>query len=209
MRCAIAFPGATAPKSEQTRRTASFGRVGRLPARAGLVREHGFTLLEVLTAIALLSVALLSTAQLLGATATAVHAARLSTTAATLAAARMEELRSLTWGFDVSGAPVSDVTTNLATGQPSLTGGGLTPSPPGTLDQNTAGYVDFLDANGTWVSAGPAVPPNAIFVRRWAIETPADGSSDSLVLRVVVRPVAFHSARGESRLLTLRTRLAR
>jgi hypothetical protein len=94
----------------------------------------------------------------------------------------------------------------------------LTFSPPGALDENTPGFVDFLDDRGRWVSAGPAAPPAAVFVRRWSIEPPADGSPDSLVLQVLVRPVVEDVpaagrrpviGRSEGRLLTLRTRVAR
>jgi prepilin-type N-terminal cleavage/methylation domain-containing protein len=181
------------------------------------MNARGFTLVEVLTALVLLSAALLSTAQLLVTTGAVVHAARLSTSTATLAAARMEELRSLTWGFDSAGNPVTDTSTNLALERPGSSGAGLTPSPSGALDQNISGYADFLDAAGRWVSAGPSIPPRAVFVRRWAIEPPADGSPDSLVLRVLVRAVVDDGRDGrsvtggvrESRLTTLRTRVAR
>jgi hypothetical protein len=130
----------------------------------------------------------------------------------------MEELRSLMWGFDSDGIAVTDRTTDLASQRPGPGGSGLSPSPPGALEQNTPGFVDFVDASGRWVSSGPAVPPAAAFVRRWAIETPADGSPDSLVIQVLVRPIVEDAgsagrrpavSRGEARLLILRTRVAR
>ena len=179
---------------------------------------RGFTLVEVLAALGLLAAAALSVAQLIVVTSRAVHAARLQTTTAALAVSRLEELRSLTWGFDAAGNPVEDRSTNLASASPGSDGTGLSLSPPGTLDHNTAGFVDFFDRRGRWVSAGPAVPRDAAFVRRWSIEAPADGASDSLVIAIVVRAVVDDtraggrppaSGRGETRLLTLRTRVAR
>ena len=55
--------------------------------------ERGFTLVEVLTALALLVVVALSAAQLLAATAASIRVARMKTTASALAATRLESLR--------------------------------------------------------------------------------------------------------------------
>ena len=168
--------------------------------------------------LALLAAAALSVAQLMVLTTRSVQAARLQTAAITLAASRMEELRSLAWGFDAAGNSVTDVTTSLASERPGTDGTGLAPSPPGALDENTPGFVDFLDGSGRWISAGPGAPPTAKFVRRWAIERPADGSPDTVVIQVLVRPIVEDAAAGgrrpaagrvEGRLLTLRTRVAR
>jgi prepilin-type N-terminal cleavage/methylation domain-containing protein len=178
--------------------------------------DRGFTLIEVLASLAIVSAAVISGAQLLTATGTTVHAARLQTCAVALATARMEELRSLAYTLDPAGAPLTDGSTNLSTDPPATGGPGLTPSPPGALEQNTSGYVDFLDAGGRWLSAGPSVPARAAFVRRWSIDQPADGSPDSLVLQVIVRPIVEDTSvnrariiggRGEARLITLVTRV--
>lgn len=182
------------------------------------MQDRGFTLVEVLVTLGLVAGAALTVAQLSAITARDLRIARLQTSTAALAASRVEELRSLEWSFDASGAPIEDLSTNLASESPGSDGRGLAPSPAGALDENTAGYVDFLDAHGRWVSSGPAAPSTAAFVRRWAIERIADGSPDSLVIQVVVRPVAEDAprsgrrpafARGETRLLSLRTRVAR
>ena len=182
------------------------------------MRDRGFTLVEVLVTLSLVVGATLSLAQLTVLTVRDLRIARLQTSTAALATSRLEELRSLEWSFDATGAPVEDLSTNLASESPASGGSGLAPSPARALEENTAGYVDFLDAHGRWVSSGPDVPGDAAFVRRWAVERPADGSADSLVIQVVVRPVtedvprfgrrpAF--ARGETRLLSVRTRVAR
>jgi len=182
------------------------------------MRARGFTLIEVVIALALLAAATLSVAQLIVATTRAVQTGRIRTAAVTLAASRLEELHSLTWALDAAGNSVTDSSTNLASEQPGTGGTGLAPSPPGALDENTSGFVDFLDGGGRWLSAGPAAPPGAIFVRRWAIEPAVDASPDTLAIQVVVRPIVEDAisggrrpatARVEARLLTLRTRVAR
>ncbi len=181
------------------------------------MRENGFTLVEVLAALGVLCAAALATAQLIVVTSGAVHAARLQTSTVALSAARMEELRSLAWGYDSAGNPVSDRSTNLASEPLRSDGAGLALSPPGALDQNTHGFVDFLDYGGRWISAGPAPPPGAAYVRRWSIEAPSDGSSDTLVIQVLTRPIAEDATtaarrpsvgRAEARLLSLLTRVA-
>ncbi len=178
--------------------------------------DRGFTIIEVVVALALFAIAALSIAQLFVVTSEGMRVARLQTDTVSLAAARMEQLRSLAWTFDSVGNPVSDLSTNLSTAPPRSDGGGLRLSPPGALEQNTAGFVDFLDARGRWISSGPAPPPAAVYVRRWSIEMPPDGAADSLVLQVLVRPVGEDAmaggrrplrARGEARLLSLRTRM--
>src|SRR5688500_20212226 len=61
---------------------------------------------------------------------------RISTTA--MAEQKMEQIRSLTWAFDLSGTglPVSDTTTNLSVYPLTPNGSGLNPSPSDALDQN-------------------------------------------------------------------------
>lgn len=183
----------------------------------GGMHDRGFTLVEVLTALGVLSAAALSLAQLIVVTSGAVHLARLQTSTVTLSAARMEELRSLTWSFDSTGSPVSDLSTHLASEPPRSNGTGLRLSPAAALEQNTAGFVDFLDGGGRWISAGPAAPPGAAYVRRWSIEAPADGAVDTLVIQVLTRPIVEDAAlfsrrpsvgRAEARFLTLLTRVA-
>ena len=141
------------------------------------MRQEGFTLAEVLTAMALLVIAALSTAQLFAATAAAIRVARMKTSAATLAAARLEMLR-------IDPAPVL--------------------SPSDSLDRDSAGFAEFLDADGRPAAAGAA------FVRRWAVE-PMPGAENVLVVQVLVRPVADDAAgerasRAQVRLVTIRRR---
>ena len=181
------------------------------------MHQRGFTLLEVLIAIAILGAAALITGRFLAVTTSAMAVSGAQTSTAALALTRMEQLRALSWTFDSAGAPLSDSLTDLSTSPPSHGGSGLSPSPGTALQENTPGFVDFLDARGEWVGTGTQPPRNAMFVRRWSIDLPSGTSGDALVLQVVVRRVvddlgaarAAGGARGESRFVTIKTRLAR
>jgi prepilin-type N-terminal cleavage/methylation domain-containing protein len=175
--------------------------------------QRGFTLMEVLVALGILCVAALGGIQLLTVATGMMARARLQATAASLAAARMEQLRGLQFEFDMAGLRLTDLSTNLAADPPVPGGPGLTAS-GASLDANVAGHVDYVDRNGVWVGAGTTPPTGAVFVRRWSVE-PVGGSSDLLALQVLVRPVASGApggaarSAGEVRLLTLRARLLR
>ena len=58
-----------------------------------------------------------------------------------MAEQKMEQIRSLTWGFDTAGQglPVSDTTTNLAVYPFTSSGTGLNPSPANSLEENVTG----------------------------------------------------------------------
>lgn len=184
--------------------------------------EHGFSLIEVLVSIGLLTVVSLSVGQLFAVATTANLNARGQTSTAILAAQKMEQLRGLTWGFDVAtglGLPLSDTATDLSTDPASATGGrGLNPSPAGTLDSNTPGYVDYLDARGNWVGTGAAPPPGTIYIRRWAVEPLPTNPNNTLVLQVLVttlRREIRHTGSGprqrlmdDTRLVSVKTRKA-
>src|SRR5688500_3929728 len=101
-------------------------------------------------ATALMAVALISLAQLFAISTTNNVASRYSTMAAILAEQKMEQLRGLTWGFDLLNLPLSDLSTNVAAFEATglcaeATAGagvGLSPSPGNTLAANVNGYVD-------------------------------------------------------------------
>ena len=154
-------------------------------------RDDGFTVLEVLIAMLLLAIMALGVAQLFGVAIQATSSARHQTTTTTLAAQKMEQLRALTWGFDTSGTglPVSDTTTDLSVEPAGSTGNGLNPSPPGSLNANTVGYVDYLDARGQNVGSGGAPPPAALFIRRWSITPLPTNPNNTLILQVLVTTV--------------------
>jgi prepilin-type N-terminal cleavage/methylation domain-containing protein len=162
-------------------------------------RHHaGFTLIEVLIAIALLAAIAIGVVHLLGIGVAAGRDARFHTSTTILAAAKLEELRSLVWSFARApgpAAPRSDTSTDLSAAFPSSTGPGLSASPPGTLAANVAPYVDYLDHQGRWIGNGPAPPAGAVFIRRWSIvPLPADPAR-AVILSVLVTTVAEGRAR--------------
>ena len=190
-------------------------------ARAESNSTSGFSLVEVLISMGLLTVVSLGVAQLFAMSAQANIVAKGSTSTTALAEQKLEQLRALTWGFDADGLglPVSDTSTNLAVYPPQANGSGLNPSPPTALDQNTAGFVDYLDAGGTYVGTGSSVPSAAVYIRRWSIQPLPTNPNNTLVLQVLVTPVVNEQSRsaangprgrmpGDARLVSVKTRKA-
>lgn len=185
------------------------------------LRRHatGFTLVEVLVALALLTVIATGVAVLFAVAIRDARAARDQTTTVVLASQKMEQLRSLTWGLDTAGAVVSDLTTDLSRSPPDASGSGLSPSPAGVLDVNTPGFVDFLDSRGQWTGTGSVAPPAATYIRRWSIEPLASDPANSLLFQVLVTTRMRDSTTGaggparsrradEALLVTIKTRKA-
>jgi prepilin-type N-terminal cleavage/methylation domain-containing protein len=183
--------------------------------------SRGFSLIEVVMAMGLLTVVSLGVAQVLALTTRANLMARGATSTTSMAQQKLEALRSLTWGFDLQGQglPFSDTTTNLTVSPPAHNGSGLNPSPSDSLEQNTSGFVDFLDANGAWVGTGTTPPRSAVYIRRWSIVPLPTNPNNTLVVTVLVTPVASEMARttsaftrtrmaGDAMLITVRTRKA-
>jgi hypothetical protein len=169
----------------------------------------------------LLTVVSMGVAQVLALSTRANLMARGATSTTSMAQQKLEELRSLTWGFDLQGMglPLSDTTTNLTVFPPAHNGSGLNPSPADSLEQNTSGFVDFLDGNGAWVGTGTTPPGSAVYIRRWSIVPLPTNPNNTLVVTVLVTPVASEMARvtsafsrtrmaGDAMLITVRTRKA-
>jgi len=157
----------------------------------GIRGERGFSLLEVLTATTILTVALAALAQLFAISTRANANAKTTGYAAVLAEQKMEQLRSLSFGFDTLGLPVTDTTTkvNVAPGaSDELIGGkGLTPSPSRALAINSDGYCDFVDrAGNTLVAVGTTPPNGTVYIRRWSIEPLPTNPNNTLVIQVLV-----------------------
>jgi type II secretory pathway pseudopilin PulG len=167
-----------------------------LAASASSNRESGFSLIEVLLATGLMAFALVSLAQLFALSTRNNVAARYSTLASMLAEQKMEQLRALTWGFDLLNLPLSDLSTNVAafeaTGSCAAanTGAsvGLTPSPSNTLQANVDGYVDYVDENGCGLGGGTVLPANTVYIRRWSIEPLPTNPNNTVILQVLVTP---------------------
>lgn len=170
----------------------------------------------------LLTAVSLGIAQLFAASTRANLAARTRTSTTTMAEQKMEQIRSLTWGFDTDGLglPVSDTTTNLTVYPLTPTGSGLNPSPGNALEQNTPGFFDFLDAAGNWVGTGAQIPGAAAYLRRWSITPLPTNPNNTLVIQVLVTPLANEQARvaspftrtrmlGDALLVSVKTRKAK
>ena len=156
-------------------------------AKSSFSNQRGFSLLETLVATTLMTVALASLAQLFLISTKANQSARLTTTASVLAQQKMEQLRGLTWGFDMIGLPLSDTTSDLTVVPEQPQGGpGLTPSPEGSLQRNVDGYCDFLDGRGQPLGGGSIAPPNTVYVRRWSVEPLPTNPNNTLILQVMV-----------------------
>src|SRR5688572_10383899 len=124
-------------------------------ARSSFSSASGFSLVEVMIATGILATALISLAQLFAISTTSNMSSRSTTFATVLAEQKMEELRALTWGFDSSGLPMTDTTSDTADVDDATTGGtGLTPSPGTALQENTDGYVDYVDMLGNKLGGG-------------------------------------------------------
>ncbi len=149
--------------------------------------NEGFSILEVLVAIAVLSVALVGLAQLFALSRRANASAKNTTFASLLAQQKMEQLRGLTWGFDTLGLPLTDTTTNLAVVPESATGGvGLTPSPAGSLGRNVDGYCDYVDRNGNVLGGCGSTNASASYIRRWSVEPLPSNPNNTIALQVLV-----------------------
>jgi len=190
----------------------------RSPAEAGHYGSRGFSLIEVMVATTVFVVGVVGLAPLFLLAARATSLARTTTYAAVLAQEKMEQLRSLSWGFDAFNQPISDTTTDVTSEPEALAGGtGLSPSPADALSRNTAGYCDFVDANGRSLGGGTTPPAGAAFVRRWSIEPLSANPDHTIVIQVLVmrlRAGAIERRSGaarqpeEARIVSVKTRRA-
>jgi type II secretory pathway pseudopilin PulG len=169
-------------------------------AQARSTSSSGFSLVEVLISMGILTAVSLGVAQLFALSTRATFVARGQTSTTAMAEQKMEQLRALTWGFDTDGQglPLSDTSTNLAVDPLSANGAGLNPSPSSSLEANTPGYVDFLDAHGTYVGTGSTPPGTAVFIRRWAVTPLPTNPNNTLVLQVLVTTVNRERVRDTS-----------
>jgi type II secretory pathway pseudopilin PulG len=182
--------------------------------------EAGSTLVEVLVATCIMATGILAMAQMFTLSTSSNISARFNTFTTVLAEQKLEQLRSLAWGFDTQGLPVSDFSTDTSVSPETPTGGrGLQPSPGPTLRDNTPGYVDHLDGNGRIVANSAVAPNNAVYTRRWSIEPLPTNPNNTLILQVLVFPMAARDEDGtgvvldrrnlEARLVTVKTRKSR
>jgi len=183
--------------------------------------SRGFSLIEVVVAMGLLTMVSLGVAQLFAASTRVNIIARSQTSTTMLAEQKMEQIRSLTWGFDTDGEglPVSDTTSDLTAYPSTQNGSGLNPSPANSLERNSSGFVDFVDAGGAWVGTGDTPPGTAVYIRRWSIQPLPTNPNNTLVIQVLVTPITNEMSRlatsnprvrmpGDTLLVTVKTRKA-
>lgn len=177
---------------------------------------------EVAVSVFLMAISAIGVAQLFTIAARANLNAKSQTSTAVYATQKMEQLRSLAWGYEELagggvGNPITDLQTNLSVDPPAGNGPGLAPTPPDVLDRNIPPYVDYLDAQGGWIGTGATAPPGTVYVRRWSIEPLPANPNDTLVFQVVVipnerearrNPSVAGRLRDETRLVSLKTRKA-
>lgn len=191
------------------------------PARSRFSASAGFTLVEVIVSMGLLTVVSLGVAQLFAASTRANLFARTRSSTTAMAEQKIEQIRSLTWGFDAAGQglPVSDTSTNLTVYPFTANGGGLNPSPSDALEQNRPGFFDFVDGAGTWVGTGDNIPGTAAYVRRWSITPLPTNPNNTLIIQVLVTPLSNEQGRvaspftrtrmiGDALLVSVKTRKA-
>lgn len=165
---------------------------------------RGFSLIEALFATTILTGALVVATQLALLSIRANQSAGSITSTTILAAQKMEQLRALAWTFDAAGVPVSDTFTDTTGTEMPAGGTGLRLSPSAALEENTAGYCDFLDGNGNTIGRGINAPANTVFVRRWSIDSLSGVANDTLVLQVSVTHIGQRS--DGTRVVGIRTR---
>jgi type II secretory pathway pseudopilin PulG len=180
--------------------------------------EEGATLVEVMVASLIMLTGCMTMAQLFVASTASNIAAKKDTFATVLAEQKIEQLRSLSWGFDVQGLPVSDFASDTSVEPMTPNGGtGLQPSPSSTLQSNTNGYVDHVSATGQIVGNGGVAPATAVYTRRWSIEPLPTNPNNTLIIQVLVTPnrVRGQAEQGnvgrlpdEARVITVKTRKA-
>ena len=179
---------------------------------------RGSTLVEALVATLILTTGLLAMAELVRVATATNTAARNGTLAGILAEQKIEQLRSLAWEFDASGIPVSDVNTDTTVQPESPSGGTGLQASPGSLRQNTFGFVDHVDGGGQIVGRGAQPPASAVYTRRWSIEPMPTSAGSAVLIQVLVTSIRNRGRAdqgvvtrlpGEARLVTLKVRKPR
>ena len=157
----------------------------------------GFSLIEVLVAMALVGASALGLAELITLSSRITQESRIDTVATLAAQAKMAQLRAMTWAYDSAGngAPVSDASTDVSVDPPSAGGAGLSWSPLASLQSNVEGYVDYVDASGAYAGRGAEPPPGAVYLRRWSIQPLPSDPAHSLVLQVTAARVSRPQSR--------------
>jgi type II secretory pathway pseudopilin PulG len=150
--------------------------------------DRGFSVLEVLIAATLVAGTIVTLVALLMRSAEQSVRTEQATTAALLAQAKLEELRTAQFAFDAAGG--------------SLDGPAMVPSPADAHLKDVPGFVESL---GRYGEAMPA-QSGPVFLRRWSVVAKG-GIADTRLLVACVTPLGTRaSAARPSCLWTIRTR---
>jgi type II secretory pathway pseudopilin PulG len=133
-----------------------------MSARRSTTRDAGFTLVEALVGLLLVSGVAAGTSCLLVVVLTSVRDARDEATATLLAIQRLEQIGSLL-----------------------ESGGAVTASPDNALEFDAPGFSDRVDAAANLVTGG-GPSGAAVFVRRWRVAAVAPPGSWTIQVRVLV-----------------------
>ena len=162
-------------------------------AKSRCSNDAGFSLIEVLAAMVILTVALMSLAQLFALSTRANFSARSNTYAAMLAQQKMEQLRGLTWGYDILGLPVSDYTTDTSA---SAAISGCRPLPaappracrrrPGAPCSRTPPAGSTTSIENGCIVGGATAQAAGVYTRRWSIEPLPSNPNNTVILQVLV-----------------------
>ena len=151
----------------------------------------GFTLLETLIAMGLIVTAVAGLAQLFALSVRFTRDAGQFGVALVAAQDKLESLRSLAFGYDEGGEPMTDPA--------------LRASPAHTLTADVERYVDWLDERGQVVGG----VSGAAYVRRWRVSEIAVDDPDAIAIDVCVyRVPGLNSApaHADACLATIRVR---
>jgi len=156
--------------------------------------QEGFSLIEVMIAIVILTVGLLSLAQMMVVATSANALAGRMTASAALAKQQLELLKAAPFYTNPANPSIGDINPLLAAG--------------GRLDQNDAGYFQLYDADGQPVDPGEG----ALFAVRWQITLIVEpkGVMPLAMLRIAVRCLpasesGIYLGVGDARFVTFRT----
>lgn len=137
---------------------------------------RGYSLVEVLVAVAIVAAAVAGLPPLVAMSARANMQSKQTTIAAILAQQKMEQM---------------------------VVGGGLTQSPADALADDIEGYAEFFDRAGAVLRGGSTPPAGSAYVRRWSVEPLTETANGSWLLQVVVIDLR---SRGVARIVAARSR---
>lgn len=130
--------------------------------------DAGFSLLEALVASLLIGSAVVGLAHLVAIGAEQSLGSRRAASAVAMAQSKLESLQRAPFRFEPDGTRASSAA--------------LAASPPQSLTQDTAGFVESLDAFGLVVL--PSSGARVDYVRRWAIAPLTPGDPDTALIQV-------------------------